>query len=129
MRTYAMPHEPITLTLVLDAATAGRFFDLIKAAVVSATPPAESSRAAASRRAVFAGEEPPEDEKLLIDTRETAKLLNVSEKTVFNMKTKGRMPAPICIGRAVRWRRRELEAWINASCPTQENWTWPLLSK
>ena len=37
----------------------------------------------------------------------------------------GRMPAPIRIGRAVRWGYDELRAWVAAGCPQKDLWKWP----
>jgi predicted DNA-binding transcriptional regulator AlpA len=82
------------------------------------------ARIRASQHALFGGQEPPEDMGLLIDTRQAARLLKVSEKTVWNMYTTGRMPKPIRIGQCVRWGYEELRAWVVAGCLTQEEWKW-----
>lgn len=34
----------------------------------------------------------------------------------------GRTPAPIRLGRSVRWDEAELDAWISAGCPCRERW-------
>jgi len=34
----------------------------------------------------------------------------------------GRTPAPIRLGRSVRWDESELDAWIAAGCPCRERW-------
>lgn len=70
---------------------------------------------------------PPEDKGLLIDMKAAAKLLDLSERTVWGMANSGRMPKPIKIGRAVRWSHEELRAWVNAGCPPLDEWKWPLL--
>ncbi len=61
------------------------------------------ARLRASQNALFGGEEPPADQGLLIDSRQAAKLLNVSPRTLWRMHNDGEMPQPIRIGRAVRW--------------------------
>ena len=68
---------------------------------------------------------PPENKGLMIDTKAAAKLLNVCEKTLWTMWNTGRMPAPIRIGRAVRWGYDELRAWVAAGCPPKDQWKWP----
>lgn len=77
------------------------------------------ARLHASQHAHFGGQEPPKDKGLLIDKREAADLFGVSEGTVFGWMKSGRMPAPIRIGRAVRWGYEELRAWVAAGCPPQ----------
>ncbi len=64
--------------------------------------------------------EPPKE--LLLDTQTVAKLLGVSDRTVWAYANSGQMMRPIRIGRAVRWPRNELFAWVNAGCPTHEQW-------
>jgi excisionase family DNA binding protein len=90
-------------------------------------PPAtpDQKRLENSRRAIFAGQKPPEDEALLLNTKEVAKLLKVSDRTVQSMQTSGEMPKPVRIGRAVRWGRAEIEAWIDEGCPPAAEWKWP----
>ena len=62
----------------------------------------------------------PDDKRLLIDTKEVAKLLKLGDRTIWGMSHSGRMPAPIKIGGAVRWNRAEIEAWVAAGCPAVE---------
>lgn len=95
--------KPVTLqlsvTLDEDLLT-----EIIRRAVISAMgiDPQREARVRASQHANFGGQKPPEDKGLLIDLREAAKLLGLSQRTVWGMSKNGRMPAPIRIGRAVR---------------------------
>jgi excisionase family DNA binding protein len=91
------------------------------------TPPQspEKKRLESSRRAIYAGEEPPEDESMLLDTKQVAKQLKVSDRTVFAMHTSGEMPKAVRIGRAVRWGRAEIKAWVDEGCPPASEWKWP----
>ncbi len=59
---------------------------------------------------------------LLIDVREAAELLGIGTRTVWRLHSGGRIPAPIRLGGAVRWRRAELLAFVEAGCPTREKW-------
>jgi predicted DNA-binding transcriptional regulator AlpA len=70
-----------------------------------------------SMHARLGGNELPTEHGLLLDTRDVAKLLKVSTRTIFSMHTKGRMPAPIRIGFAVRWPYKQLCDWVEAGCP------------
>lgn len=83
------------------------------------------ARLRASQNANFMGQKPPEDKGLLIDSRRAAKLLGISERTLWGMWNEGMMPKPIRIGRVVRFSYEELQAWVNAGGPPQENWVWP----
>ncbi len=58
----------------------------------------------------------------LLDVKGVARLLAVSIRQIWKMNATGRMPAPIRLGRAVRWRRAELEDWIASGCPPREQW-------
>lgn len=78
-----------------------------------------AARLKASQDALFAGQKPPTDRGLLLDTRETARLLHVCPKTVYTMEKRGRMPQAIRIGSAVRWSHDELNAWVAKGCPPQ----------
>lgn len=141
-----MKEVQLRVAITLDQATVASLVELLRQAIdqgtvrcTHATPDAtkrsrEDEPAApavkrtpvkASQHALFGSQKPPEDRGLLIDTREAAKLLQVCEKTVWTMYTTGKMPAPIRIGRAVRWGYEELRAWVAAGCPSQEEWDSP----
>lgn len=53
---------------------------------------------------------------LLLSVRQVAALLCLGERTVWKLSASGRMPAPLRIGRAVRWRRVDLERFIHNGC-------------
>jgi predicted DNA-binding transcriptional regulator AlpA len=63
-----------------------------------------------------------EPEPLAIDAADVGKLLGVSERHVWSMNSRGRLPRPIRLGRAVRWRVAELQAWLAAGCPERSRW-------
>lgn len=114
----------VQLTLTLDETAAQALAELlapvIRQAVVPIADVAEEKRIArlrASQNALFAGEKPPEDQGRLIDSKEVAKLLKFSPRKLWGMHATGRMPAPIRIGRAVRWSADVLTKWIEAGCP------------
>jgi excisionase family DNA binding protein len=79
------------------------------------------ARLRASRNALFAGQKPPNDMGLLIASREAARLLKVSPRTVWAMQNDGRMPPPIKIGKAVRWSYEALKKWVELGCPRQKS--------
>lgn len=118
-------HLQLAVTLNDDAAKA--LAEVLGPAIRQATQSgteadaARQARVTASRHALFGGEVPPEDQGLLIDSRQAAKLLKVSERTLWRLHHDGEMPQPIRIGRAVRWSLEVLKRWVEAGCPAPGN--------
>jgi excisionase family DNA binding protein len=54
-----------------------------------------------------------QEESPLLSIRELASMLQVSTRTISRMKSEGSLPKPIFIGRLVRWKRKDIEAWLN----------------
>ena len=53
----------------------------------------------------------------LVDIRHVAKLLSLSQRTVWRMGNDGSMPAPVRLGASVRWVLAEIDDWTKAGCP------------
>lgn len=63
---------------------------------------------------------------LTLGCDEAAALLGMSRATFWKLHSNGKVPLPIRFSdRVVRWRRKELEAWVNAGCPPRDAWKWP----
>jgi excisionase family DNA binding protein len=61
----------------------------------------------------------------LLTSAEAAQLANVGERTWWRWTKEGQAPAPAKLpGRIVRFRRREILAWIDANCPPMSRWAW-----
>jgi predicted DNA-binding transcriptional regulator AlpA len=60
-----------------------------------------------------------DSEPLLVTAKVVARLLNVSTRSLWRMKSAGNIPSPVRVGSAVRWRIDEIKAWIAAGCPKQ----------
>ncbi len=58
----------------------------------------------------------------LIDADVLAEKLDVHRVTIRKWQTSGKIPAPIRIGRTVKWRLSEVDAWITAGCPARSKW-------
>ena len=56
---------------------------------------------------------------VLLTVKEVAEMLGLSERTVYRLSDAGNMPRPVKLGAAVRWRTKELEAWIEDGCPAR----------
>ena len=59
---------------------------------------------------------------LLISDVQAAALAGVSRASWHRLRAAGKIPTPIKLGRAVRWRRAEVVAWIDAGCPEARTW-------
>ena len=51
-----------------------------------------------------------------------ARLLGISERTVWRLDSAGSLPRPIRLGRSVRWRMAEVQAWLEQGCPNRRDW-------
>ena len=60
----------------------------------------------------------------LLDAPQVAAMLNVGISTFYRLNSSGRVPEPVRLGGAVRWRREEIKAWTEAGCPPRGRWTW-----
>ena len=59
---------------------------------------------------------------LLLRAAEAAALCDTSLRTWRAWDVAGKTPQPIRIGRSLRWRASELNAWIAAGCPDRSTW-------
>jgi len=62
------------------------------------------------------------DAPWLITVSELAEKLQLSERSIHGKRASGELPAPIRLGRSVRWRADEIRAWLEAGAPPQEKW-------
>lgn len=53
----------------------------------------------------------------LLDVKQTAALINASQRTVYRLADADKMPRPVKLGALVRWRADELRRWIAQGCP------------
>jgi predicted DNA-binding transcriptional regulator AlpA len=56
---------------------------------------------------------PPE----LLSAQAVSRMLGIGTRSLWRYIAAGKVPRPVRIGRAVRWRRLELDDWIKAGCP------------
>ena len=62
------------------------------------------------------------EKSALMNAVELARRLNIGERTLWRMRSSGRLPREVQIGRIIQWVRSEVEAWIEAHCPDQAAW-------
>ncbi len=56
----------------------------------------------------------------LLSVRELAGRLKVSTRHVWALLSSGRLPKPVRVGRAVRWRADDVARWVEMGCPSRE---------
>ncbi len=56
---------------------------------------------------------------LLVRADEFAKMMGVSERTLWRLLSAGKVPKPVRIGRSTRWRMAEVREWVAAGCRTE----------
>lgn len=54
---------------------------------------------------------------VLITAKEVAQYLSVSERTVWRLKSAGRLPQSVELGGSVRWIASEFLKWVERGCP------------
>ena len=65
----------------------------------------------------LAGRGSKADLPILLSVDEVASLVRVSRRTVWRLVSSGELIKPVRLRGSTRWRRTELEAWIEAGCP------------
>ena len=63
-------------------------------------------------------------EPLLLTAPEAAGMLGIGKSTFYRLHSSGRVPMPVRLGGAVRWRAGELTDWVAAGCPARARWEW-----
>jgi predicted DNA-binding transcriptional regulator AlpA len=67
----------------------------------------------------------PDSTGILLDTKVTARLLDISPATLDRLRAVGGIPEPVRVGgRIIRWRLAELLEWIEAGCPPRKFWDY-----
>ena len=58
----------------------------------------------------------------LLSAEALAGRMGFSVRTIWRLKSTGKLPKPLSVGGSVRWRSDEIDAWIRAGCPDAEAW-------
>ena len=68
-------------------------------------------------------EENSSPKSLLLTASELGELLGANRSTIWSWHSAGRIPLPVRIGGGcTRWRRSEIEQWLDAGAPGRETW-------
>ena len=57
----------------------------------------------------------------LVSAERLAELLDVSIRTLWRLRSAGKLPPPLRIGSAVRWPLTTIHEWMAAGCPAADS--------
>ena len=52
----------------------------------------------------------------LLTAKELAEMLALSVRTVWRLKSAGKLPQPVTVGASIRWRISDIERFLNVNC-------------
>ena len=55
----------------------------------------------------------------LMTVKDVATKLQLSPRSIWRMADGGMLPAPVRLMRSIRWRRSEIDLWIDLGCPAR----------
>lgn len=58
----------------------------------------------------------------MLNVTDLSSCLRISVRQCWRMSKQGLLPAPLKIGRCVRWRLSEISEWLQAGSPTRDQW-------
>ena len=58
---------------------------------------------------------PATDQPVLLSSADLSRMLGISRRHVCRLRDTGRLPAPIRLGKLIRWRKVTIETWL-ADC-------------
>lgn len=56
----------------------------------------------------------------LLRAADVGRIINCSKRSVYRYCSSGRIPAPVRIGGAIRWRLSDIELFLRWDCPNRE---------
>jgi len=56
----------------------------------------------------------------LLTVKDVAEILSTSVRTVWRLRSCGKLPEPITFGGCIRWQRSAIEKWIEMGAPSAE---------
>lgn len=59
---------------------------------------------------------------LLLTSDALARMLQISKRSLMRLRSAGKLPRPVRLGRSVRWRTVEIREWVDAGCPAMSVW-------
>ena len=57
---------------------------------------------------------------ILLKVEMVAQILNLSKRTIHRLNCTGKIPCPVKISGSIRWRKSDIDIWIELGCPDRE---------
>jgi predicted DNA-binding transcriptional regulator AlpA len=64
----------------------------------------------------------PAAQRVLLDAEQVGALLAISVRHVWSLHSQGKLPSPLRLGKATRWRESELLQWLENGAPSRDQW-------
>ena len=64
---------------------------------------------------------PPDGEAMLLTNVQLARMLQISVRSLYRLRSEKRLPPPLRVGGFTRWRRTDIETWVADGCPLQRS--------
>ncbi len=58
-----------------------------------------------------------DENALLLNVDAVSKLTSMSVRSCWRLSDAGKVPRPLAVGRSRRWRRADVQEWVEAGCP------------
>lgn len=58
----------------------------------------------------------------LISAKALGKMLSLSARTIWRLRSSGKLPEPVKVGGAIRWVESEIVDFIKAGAPDRKTW-------
>lgn len=65
---------------------------------------------------------PADNSPALLTVADLAEMLNTSSRSIYRLKSEDKLPAELRLGQQPRWRRTEIESWIDAGMLPRLDW-------
>jgi predicted DNA-binding transcriptional regulator AlpA len=56
----------------------------------------------------------------LLSAKTLAKLLSLSPRTVWRLRSAGKLPKPVCVGASIRWKLSDITFFLECDCDITE---------
>ena len=58
-------------------------------------------------------------QEILLDAKSLGKILSLSKRQIFRLKSFHKLPPCVKIGGSIRWRQSDVDRWLAMGCPDQ----------
>ena len=55
----------------------------------------------------------------LLSAKKLAGKMLLSARTIWRLRSAGKLPKPVPVGGSIRWRQSDIQQWLDLDCPDQ----------